>query len=1166
MVVASFVSVDQSLLYIPDNAKATSARVGFLFPAGFPNPPQSVALEDSLLKYPQGVYLFFAALPYDATNPDLLKRFIQAVHTYLNDLMLPGVRFVWLTNPQDFSTGLVGTPLQVTMQGNYAVTRRATALQLAPNINLRISGGTQIVADSDGTKLVGIATAAAPLAIIVTPQGSQPQTVLPLQDNMLTIAMLGNSVSAGCFGLGLPVDGEGLTALDIGLRYFTPDLNLDTPGYVQSFRYPLFNPAPGSTVVLIALLDPLAPLDATRTYFGFAAGQTIPSFFSSVLDSPITLEPQSSAQLVFTVKLTAQSISSAGGAVPEPYYLTPQGDFNFTIADATAQRTEGPPDLLNCLACGFSGIEYFSLPQGVGAITFHAGQPAFCPSQVKSGNGATSEPTVLYQGLTNAATTSWAYIRSSEPTASYYAQPDGSVLHQANLSDSAAAPDFLTYLPVLAGSLPHTTSPDRVFPIVPYKGITVDPLVTTLEPFAQLEKQVLNPARRNLIYEINPQFSRQSIQANQGNGQGTTPQGLLLTLEDTQWASLLLAQTTDPAQNVVPLQLNNVRGPLRAALQSNQLFMVVSSPGRLLANSDIPHYRITVQSKTDLEQSQDPVVPPAIIAAVWNSMKNVLYTSLADFQNALKPILGADYATYVSIMTQVAAVFTIYIQQWAFDLSPYFWSNFNTILIFKFTNSRLQDLVQDSSSWVQGQALNDDVTSIQQQLQAFIADALADTSPDMEYFKTTVLSDPSWNGLLALRCRIPLSALPAQVEGLAAGINVNQFFAHHVGITITPIGASNGKFTVNSSSLFGLIRYSDPTVPTDQSADYNFKVLNLNVLFENSGIGRFSSQIALLINKLFLEPVTLKNTGASGFITLNGVYQQHNDQGSYIFASQGNTVFQVNSQVLDSVEINRAEFLTIIPPAGLQTGEKVQTRFVLWGNLQFKALPGFDLFSFGCVGSATGGLSYAHLAIDMEFPPDLPTQKIFTFDAEQITFDVSTSVARSESFYNHFPLKLSGLVQAGQEVTPANLGYMPVNAPLIGSQLMPPWYGLQYELNLGSPGALASQAGFVASLLTAWAPNPSNYTIFIGLRMPGVSGGKREISIEGIIKISFGDVRFVVNAPSYILQLRNIALNLLSLSFPPGQTDIILFGNPDEQDNTTLGWYAAYKKSNQGGA
>ena len=55
---------------------------------------------------------------------------------------------------------------------------------------------------------------------------------------------------------------------------------------------------------------------------------------------------------------------------------------------------------------------------------------------------------------------------------------------------------------------------------------------------------------------------------------------------------------------------------------------------------------------------------------------------------------------------------------------------------------------------------------------------------------------------------------------------------------------------------------------------------------------------------------------------------------------------------------------------------------------------------------------------------------------------------------------------------------------------------------------------------------------------------------------------FLVNDSSYILQLRNIALSILSISIPPsGQTNIVLFGDPTGSDRETLGWYAAYVKS-----
>jgi hypothetical protein len=45
---------------------------------------------------------------------------------------------------------------------------------------------------------------------------------------------------------------------------------------------------------------------------------------------------------------------------------------------------------------------------------------------------------------------------------------------------------------------------------------------------------------------------------------------------------------------------------------------------------------------------------------------------------------------------------------------------------------------------------------------------------------------------------------------------------------------------------------------------------------------------------------------------------------------------------------------------------------------------------------------------------------------------------------------------------------------------------------------------------------------------------------------------------TYTLRLRDFALRLLSLSFPPGHNDIYLFGNPNQNSTTKVGWYAAY--------
>ncbi len=50
------------------------------------------------------------------------------------------------------------------------------------------------------------------------------------------------------------------------------------------------------------------------------------------------------------------------------------------------------------------------------------------------------------------------------------------------------------------------------------------------------------------------------------------------------------------------------------------------------------------------------------------------------------------------------------------------------------------------------------------------------------------------------------------------------------------------------------------------------------------------------------------------------------------------------------------------------------------------------------------------------------------------------------------------------------------------------------------------------------------------------------------------------NGIQYLLRLKNFALQLLTISFPPGQNEIVLFGDPSGGRSGQLGWYAAYAK------
>jgi hypothetical protein len=257
----------------------------------------------------------------------------------------------------------------------------------------------------------------------------------------------------------------------------------------------------------------------------------------------------------------------------------------------------------------------------------------------------------------------------------------------------------------------------------------------------------------------------------------------------------------------------------------------------------------------------------------------------------------------------------------------------------------------------------------------------------------------------------------------------------------------------------------------------------------------------------------------------------------------------------------------------------VQSRFILWGVIDFAELQGsdkqpFDVLSFGAEQPSDPivGLAFSGVAVDMTFvaaTATTPAVTSFGFDASHATVDTALTTARQDSLFAHFPLSLKGLVQGPPNTTPADQHAMSVSSPLTQSAVTTPWYALSFKLDLGSLGALAGEAGFEADLVAAWSPNPTGYTLFLGLVLPGATGGaQREISLEGILKLTFGGITLTrgPTGSSYVLLLSNIALKLLSLTFPPGQTNLVLLGNPDDAASTTLGWFASYAKNPSGGA
>jgi hypothetical protein len=852
----------------------------------------------------------------------------------------------------------------------------------------------------------------------------------------------------------------------------------------------------------------------------------------------------------------------------------PAGEFEISVPRYAAGASQDPSVYDDNLLCGLAGVEYVKLSsERTTLLGFQPGRPAFAPGftlgQRLAGNG---------EGiLSDAATTAWAYVRQVPATTDpqpadaprlapiYYAQPDEAVLYQPGPGSSTGGGEqsaLLSFLEVASTALPELQGAEadlRDFPLFPYGGARHDDQRgISLADYQQIEQQRLLPTRRARIHEIAKRAADFPLPKPRTLGDedmlvGTTPQGLLARFADDQ-QTLYLAK--DTANRFLTLAGIERGAPLRTALQSSQVFLVISDPDAL--RRYFVQHRLTIQG-------------------------------------------------------------------WTFDLDPARWKEHGTLLIFKFHDKPLQELAADTHMWALPESFNTRPSSASRRLTAIVEEALAKTAEDAaqkdkENYAdlARAASDPSWSGIIALN--VPMGGIPSNLKALSGGIDRSRFFAQFAGIETTPIVSEGGKLKAGRSSLFGLIDYHDETAPLPSESGYNFQVTVLQALFQNSHVKAFSSDISVTLDKLFDEPTQLADgPGGRNILVLKGTAEDHDGHSTYAFSFSGDNHFGLpESPVLNEVEIVKAQFAT--DPPTLSQPNLVVGRFTFWGRMNFRHLAKFDVLSFGADDPPAEGqaaelalpngqyLSFANLIVTMSFSeapdpaasaldesadvPDAPTdptqqiappaaaddpptspedappaqpERTFAFDPRNLAFDTRRSKVRPNSLYAKFPLKLTGMLySAGDDQKLNDFGYMPVKTPLGGAKIEGAWYALTFDLELGNLGALAGKAGLVASIIAAWSPGKPG--VFVGLRLPGSSGGKREIAIQGVLKIVFKSIEFVVgdDPGSYLLKLKNIQLKFLVLSLPPsGQTEIIIFGDPKgsaESETKTVAWYAAYAK------
>lgn len=784
--------------------------------------------------------------------------------------------------------------------------------------------------------------------------------------------------------------------------------------------------------------------------------------------------------------------------------------------------------------------------------------------------------------------TSWVYVRGSS-SAAYYAQPDNAVLHLAEASST----QFLDYMEVPTLGLPLTAkSPQKLteltgssalaFPMMPYGN--VDPYAIT--DIRQMEMLVLNPVRRKTLQHIGESdidtsgtapvsFSTPLPLGSTVNRLGTTPQGLISKYSQ-DWKTIeQLRLAKDTANKNIGFANIEHGSPMKGAFQSNQLFLVISDPEAVLkyfSNATLADFNKGFQS--------------------------------LPIEERLKKELEND----------------LEILEWIFELGPGFWDIQGTIMVFKYTNTSLFEMAAQPENWFMADTFNSNPKKTSEKLQQLLSDAMEfgksdDPKERRKYASLAVAaSQPNWTGILMLNVHVPLRGLPDSLKALAGGMNPDLFYANFVGVEVTQVKAKEEthggkKETVldpQQSSLFALIDYKNPATPRAEASGFNFHVPFLSIVFENSHIVHFAAEVLLIMDKLFDERAKLLNS-RKNIIALKGVAEEHNGRVTYSFGFSGENRFKLSGKVLDEVEIIKAQFSTDpLPPKEIRGNIlHITGRFSLWGQIRFAYLREFDILSFGRLpkdepkGILTPAsknpppdyLNASNLEVTLDFDLDQASNKVtnrrFTFNPNKLAFDLVKSGWRNQSLYEKFPLTFRGFTNVKTRLAPgevAKTGYMPVSVPIKRVKLGENYYQIKFDLKLGSLGALSGSKPLGAEILVAW--NPEQAGLFVGLKLAGSTSEKKEITLQGLLKLSFGSIRFVVfdkdkipedetevqrierekeeRQVGYLLNLKNIKLKFFLLTFPPiGQTEMTLFGDPREgvlRVDRLVGWYASYVK------
>lgn len=978
------------------------------------------------------------------------------------------------------------------------------------------------------------------------------------------------------------------------LTYYLPDKT--KPGTILSQNFPLGNiGAAGNSPVFHLSWHPLNPLDGTKTYLAFTGetatlregnkvgaditpadnAATTETFFRTIYGEPIGLIPITGK--VNNSKIVLQPIPGKNGNEVD-FSLAPSGAFEMTVAPPPGATgllgATGPHYLIG----GLAGTEYISFQPRNGntrgnAMVFREGN-AYAPNFPLIGQTGQTGP-LLNAGPSNNLRTSWISVESpkypvgatgstSPPPSVYFSQPSENSLFAINQNRAGVNRSILDFFQTASATISGPTGPVPSFPLVPYGGLDGSQIIEYLKvpdhTIRDFEEQILGKARKDEIgINLPPTKNYSDVTTT------TSPKGLFVEVNNQsyQWARMQLAQSFDPGSfpNEEYLRFDNLKPDLQDSFQTNQQFLVVSD------NTQLGKFTYGASGP---------------------------YGPIAYFENQIS-VEGWPFNFVVPGPTgQDGSV--------------------NNTVLFKYCAGTVEELVQNPLTWTNREEFNDPtkIGTLSANLNAFIQNGIAAAASDSNFqqFKE-IVTNRDWRGILALNVDVDLQNFPSQLQGLLAGIqDLSKFKAHHFGIDLSQPSLINNYQKIGfprgyTSSMFALINYQDPKYlvpnkPIDlkvsQNNPYAYAVLLLKVLFSNSKIQNFESKIQLSTYELFSDRISKVTVNGAPqtpdykAILFDGSFEEYGGQPIYTFTAQQQnaqpeiTKFKTENAILDYVEVNNGNFTTLMGATGPAGSTDVQAQFSLYGFLGFNKLNTnevWDLYSFGADGagdSTRKGLAVSNLNIDLGFKvgPQGTTGLHFEFRPQDLILEESLSTYRTGSLYDTFPLKISGFL-SGDNSDPSNLppgkGFpyfeMVSDPKMEPVDKAPDWYGIVFDLNLGTVGALASGAGLIAQFLLSWGAGTNDVTKRYGktsLALPGAGIGTDYFRIESVLEFTAGQQTFLTTSDkkSYLMSLDKPAIKFLGKTFPDykelNKTGIdffiSIFGDPTKATKT-LGWYAA---------